>query len=84
VWGGVSPPKSGGRVWRYNLKLISTLYNDSIPETPSEKSGVYVSTPVHPVATPLSTPTYRDKAYDMQMSHINPPPVWLPFAFYAA
>jgi len=45
VWGGVSPPKSG----EYNLKLISTLYNDSIPE----KSGVDVSTPVHPVATPL-------------------------------
>jgi len=37
VWGGVSPPKSGARVWGYNLKLISTLHNDSIPETPSRK-----------------------------------------------
>jgi len=52
VWGGMSPPKSGGRVWGYNLKLISTLHNDSIPETPSGKSGVDESTPVHPVATP--------------------------------
>jgi len=35
VWGGMSPPKSGVRGWGYNLKLISTLYSDSIPETPS-------------------------------------------------
>jgi len=53
VWGRVSPPTSGVRVWVYNLKLISTLHNDSIPETPSGKSGVDVSTPVHPVAMPL-------------------------------
>jgi len=26
-----------GRVWGYNLKLTSTLHNDSIPETPSGK-----------------------------------------------
>ena len=37
VWGGVSPLKSGVAVWGYNLKLISTLHNDSIPETPSGK-----------------------------------------------
>jgi len=44
-WGGqygwsvgrVSLPKSGGRVWGYNLKLFSTLHNDSIPETPLGK-----------------------------------------------
>jgi len=53
VWGGVSPPKLEDSVWGYNLKLISTLHNDSIPQTPSRKSGVNVSTPVHPVATPL-------------------------------
>ena len=32
-WRGVSCPKSAGRIWGYNLKLISTLHNDSIPET---------------------------------------------------
>ena len=37
----------------YKLKLISTLHNDSIPETPSGKKGVDVSTPVHLVATLL-------------------------------
>jgi len=37
VWGGVSPPKSGSRVWGYNPKLISALHNDSISETPSGK-----------------------------------------------
>jgi len=37
TWRGVSPPKPGGRVCGYNLKLISTLHNDSIPETPSGK-----------------------------------------------
>jgi len=47
------PSQSLGRVWGYNLKLISTLHNDSIPETPSGKSGVDVSTSVHPVATLL-------------------------------
>jgi len=60
-WGGqykwVSegcPLPSRGRVCGYNLKLISTLHNDSIPETPSGKMGwTDVSTPVHPVATPL-------------------------------
>ena len=36
VWEGYSLP-SRGRVWGYNLKLISTLHNDSIPETPSGK-----------------------------------------------
>jgi len=40
VWGGVSPPKLEDSVWGYNLKLISTLHNDSIPQTPSGKSGV--------------------------------------------
>jgi len=37
VWGGVSPRKSGDRVWGYNLKLLSTLHNDSIAETRSGK-----------------------------------------------
>jgi len=48
------PPKSGGRVCGYNLKLISTLHNDSIPETPSGKRGVDVSTPVQ--STPRQRP----------------------------
>jgi len=53
LWGGVSPPKLAGRVWGYNLKLISTLHNDSIPETSSEiKWGGRVH-PSPPVATPL-------------------------------
>ena len=47
------PSEVGGRVWGYNLKLVSTLCNDSIPETPSGKSGVDLSPPVHPVGTPL-------------------------------
>jgi len=51
MWGRVPPPKSGGRVWGYNLKL-STLHNDSIPETPSGKKWggqLDMSTTVHPV-----------------------------------
>jgi len=35
VWGGVSPLNLGGRVSGYNLKLISTLHNDS----PGKKWG---------------------------------------------
>ena len=51
--GRVSPPMSGDRVWGYNLKLISTLHNDSIPETPSGKKwGGHVH-PSPPMATPL-------------------------------
>jgi len=45
-----------GRDWGYSLKLTRTLHNDSIPETPSGKSGVDVSTAVHPVAMPLDGP----------------------------
>jgi len=47
------PLPSRGRIWGYNQKLINTLHNDSIPETPAGKSGVDVSNSVHPVATPL-------------------------------
>jgi len=47
VWGVVSPPKSGGRIWGYNLKLISTLHNDSIPE---KSSGKKWGGHVHPSA----------------------------------
>ena len=39
------PFQIGGRVWGYNLKLICTLHNDSIPETPSGKKW---SGRVHP------------------------------------
>jgi len=61
MWGGQYrwgvgrgvPSQVGDRVRRYNLKLISTLHNDSIPETPWGKSGVDVFTPIHPVAMPL-------------------------------
>ena len=56
TWGGqCGGCGEGDRVWGYNLKLINTPHNDSIPETPWEKSGVDVSTPVHPVVTPLHT-----------------------------
>jgi len=46
MWGverGV-PYQVGGRVWGYSLKVISTLHNDSIPETPWGKSGLVMST----------------------------------------
>jgi len=53
VWGGCPLP-SRGRVWEYNLKLISTLHNDSIPETPWGKRKVGWTCP------PQSTPwTYN-------------------------
>jgi len=45
-------PYSWSRVWGYNLKLISTLHNDSIPETPSGKKWGGRVHPVHHVATP--------------------------------
>jgi len=38
VWGGMSPSRSWGRVCGHNLKLISTLHNDSIQETPPGKT----------------------------------------------
>ena len=66
----MSPPKSGSRVLGYNLKLISTLHNDSIPETPSGKSGVDVSTPVHPVATG-NAPRGRDLDTDGLLLIVN-------------
>ena len=46
------PSQVGGRVWGYNLKLISTFHNDSTPETPSGKSGVDVSTQSTPWQRP--------------------------------
>ena len=37
-WGvGSVPSQVGGRVWGYNIKLIITVHNDSIPETHSWK-----------------------------------------------
>ena len=51
VWvecGEVSPPKSGGSVWGYNLKLISMLHNDSIPETPPGKKVGWMCHPTPP------------------------------------
>jgi len=53
------PSQVGSRVRGYNLKLISTLHSDSIPETPSGKSGVDVFTPVDPMATPLGIVHHR-------------------------
>jgi len=59
-WEGC-PSQVGGRVWGYNLKLTSTLHNDSIPETRWGKSGVDVSIIVHPVmATPLVSAQHAD------------------------
>jgi len=44
VWGEVTPPKS----WDTIESLSSTIHNDSIPETPSGKSG---GGRVHPSST---------------------------------
>jgi len=69
VWGGVSPPKSGGRVWGYNIKLISIRSTTTqFQKHPREKvgvdtCGVDVSTSVQPVAMPLTV--------ELKLSYIN-------------